>query len=171
MQARIQSKILENLSKVAKLARIPEDSFERFAMGRYESRLQEAVENGLIQQEELKQYTEEETVRNYIAANRATLEKEFTVLLVVDDIFQREGLQADQDAVNEQLESRSEQFKQSGKIVTVRLHMLCYTDITQCMWSGLRCSLQRWSVCIRTTVSELAECCLRRLPLVTAVLV
>lgn len=119
LQARIQSKILEELSKIAHLERIPEDAFERFAMGRYESRLQEAVENGLIQQEELKQYTEEETVRNYIAANRGTLEKEFTVLLAVDDIFKREGLQADQEAVNEQLESRSEQFKQSGKIVTM----------------------------------------------------
>lgn len=120
MQARIQSKILENISKVASLERVPEDAFERFAMGRYEARLQEAVENGLIQQEELKQYTEEDTVRNYIAGNRGTLEKEFTVILAIDEIYKREGLQADQAAVNEQLESRSEEFKKSGKIVTVR---------------------------------------------------
>eukprot|EP00892_Ulva_mutabilis_P007783 jgi/Ulvmu1/5377/UM022_0172.1 len=119
LQARIHSKILEGLAGVAQLARIPEDPFERFAMGRYESRLQEAVENGFMKQEELKEYTEEAAVRGYIQANRPTLEKEFTVLLAVDEIFKREGLQADEAAITEQLESRREDFKKSGKIVTM----------------------------------------------------
>ena len=106
-------------------------------MGRYESRLQEAVESGLIKQEELKQYTEEEAVRSYIQSNRGTLEKEFTVLLAVDEIFKREGLQADQAAVNEQLESRSEEFKKSGKIVTVR-RALCGLTVYQACGKTIR---------------------------------
>ena len=128
---------MESLSKVAVLKRVPEDPFERFAMGRYESRLQEAVESGLIKQEELKQYTEEEAVRSYIQSNRGTLEKEFTVLLAVDEIFKREGLQADQAAVNEQLESRSEEFKKSGKIVTVR-RALCGLTVYQACGKTIR---------------------------------
>lgn len=121
LQARIQSTILENLGNITMLERIPASPFETFALGRYEGRLHEALENGVIKQEQLKELTEEQHVRDYIEGQRKTLEKEFAVLMAVDEIYKVEKLQVDETEVDSLVEGQREEFKKAGKITTVRI--------------------------------------------------
>lgn len=125
LQARIQSSILEKLGKITMLDRIPAGPFETFALGRYEGRLHEALENGVIKQEQLKELTTEETVRQYVESQRQTLEQEFAVLMAVDEIFKREKLEVDESEIDSMIESQREEFKQAGKIATVRFLTSC----------------------------------------------
>jgi hypothetical protein len=120
VQARISSAILERLSNITMLSRLPATPFETFALGRYEGRLHEAMENGLIKQEQLQELTQEDTVRQYIESQREVLEKEFATLMAVDEIFKREGLTVDESQLDAQLEPQREEFKKAGKIATVR---------------------------------------------------
>lgn len=82
--------------------------------------MHEALENGVIKQEQLKELTTEETVKQYVESQRATLEKEFAVLLAVDEIFKREELSVDEAEIDSMVENQREEFKQAGKIATVR---------------------------------------------------
>lgn len=125
LQARIQSSILEQLGKITMLERIPLAPFETFALGRYEGRLHEALENGVIKQEQLKELTTEETVKEYIDSQRATLEKEFAVLMAVDEIYKLEKLTIDETEVDKLIDDQREEFKKAGKITTVRFLAPC----------------------------------------------
>lgn len=121
MQARIQSSILERLSNITMLARLPQTPFETFCLGRYEGRLHEAMESGVIKQEQLQELTQETAVRQYVDSQREVLEKEFAVLMAVDEIYKRENLSVDESLVDAQVEPQREEFKKAGKIATVRL--------------------------------------------------
>lgn len=107
------------------LERIPAAPFETFALGRYEARLHEALENGVIKQDQLQELTQEETVREYIQSQRQTLEQEFAVLMAVDEIFKREKLMIDEAEMNSLVDAQREEFRKAGKIATVRIPTLC----------------------------------------------
>jgi FKBP-type peptidyl-prolyl cis-trans isomerase (trigger factor) len=116
--------------------RIPLAPFETFALGRYEGRLHEALENGVIKQDQLKELTTEETVRDYIESQRSALEREFAVLLGVDEIYKREQLTIDESEVESLIEGQREEFKKAGKIATVRslpcMHACFKHDLLSC---------------------------------------
>jgi hypothetical protein len=122
VQARIQSGIMEQLAGITTLKRVPEKPFTEFALGRYQSKLQEAMADGDIDQKQLQQLTEEEMVRAFIDTQRNELEKEFGLVMALEEIFRREELEVDNELVEAQTLSMYEDAQKSGQEnVDVRL--------------------------------------------------
>lgn len=121
MQARVQSGIMQQLADITSVQRIPDRSFTEFAIGRYQSSLQEAMESGVVERSQLEELTAEETVRAYIDSQRDELEREFGVVLALDDIYRREGLDVDEELVESQTLSMYEEAqKDSQEDINVR---------------------------------------------------
>lgn len=130
MQARIQSEILRRLAEITTIRQVPKRSFEAFARTRYEREITELVQAGQIPQEEIEKLTEQSVVEEHLQQNHEQLVGEYRTVVALDEIYEREGLEVDEELVQSQARDTLKDAKKSGATgATVRARGHCCRDV------------------------------------------